>query len=154
MRFFRKEFEMRHWKWLVALLLAATGFILLARAPAARAADHAAQAEQSARVTIEETKQAVVEKMEGNMASVQKTIDELKKKADSVTGEAQAQLKARIAVLEAKRDELNERLAAFQKSSGSAWKKLRGGLDQAWLETSKAFREARSEFESKKSAHE
>jgi uncharacterized coiled-coil DUF342 family protein len=123
-------------------------------ADASQARAKASEAVSASEEYARESKDEIVNKMEVSMATVQKTIDDLKKRADGATGEAQARLRARVAQLEGKRDELNNRLSEFQKSSGNAWKRMRAGLDSAWQETSKAFREARTEFASKKGARE
>ena len=71
-------------------------------------------------------------------------------KLEARSREAEAQWRAKydeqIQELREQRNQVEERLRELQKASDESWKRLREGMELAWDDMSKAFRDAADRF--------
>ena len=95
---------------------------------------------------VNDTKEEFSRKMEANVASVQAQIDSLKKRAADSAQSERDRMNREIGKLELRRDELQARMRALQKSSSNAWSELEDGVAAAWRELKSATSRARAEF--------
>jgi predicted S18 family serine protease len=73
-------------------------------------------------------------------------LKEMKERAEKHDDENQKSRKEAIAKLEEKIAQSKIRLAELEKSGKDAWEVMKKGMDEAWDDLSRAFKEARSKF--------
>ncbi len=95
---------------------------------------------------VEATKEAFVSKTNEELAALDQEIEELKVKARVATAETQKKVNEQIAQIDRERKLMAERLDAVAKSTGNAWKQLRGGAQSAWGELKNSVKKAGREF--------
>ncbi len=125
---------------------------------------HVAEAKTSADKVKKETVEAVdaagayagekkdefAARMKGNLDEMDREIEDLKKESDTKSNEVRQATKKKIRELQTKRDELNQRYDALEKSTGKAWTRMKTGVEKAWGDVRQAYGEAKSELSSKK----
>lgn len=75
-----------------------------------------------------------------------KKVDELKEKAKHATGDAGKIYRSAISDLESKRDVAQKKLKELGSASSGAWQEIKVGVDKAYDELQKAYKEAVAKF--------
>ena len=97
-----------------------------------------------------EKKEEFTARMKSNIDEMDREIQDLKKESEAKSVEAREATKQKIRDLQAKRDDLEKRYEALEKSTGKAWTKMKTGMEKAWGDVRQAYGEAKSELSSKK----
>ncbi len=106
----------------------------------------AAETMEKAKAYAEQQRQEYSKQIQGTIDDLSKKIDELKGQAKNYTGEAQKKIEAGLADLKVKQEQATKKLQEVGSSSGSAWEKLKAGLDKAVSDLQKAYNDASSHF--------
>lgn len=93
-----------------------------------------------------EKKEEFQARMKNNLNELDREIEELKKESESKSVEVREAAKRKIQDVQRKRDELNAKYEAFEKSTGKAWTRMKSGMEKAWGEVRAAYGEAKSEL--------
>jgi chromosome segregation ATPase len=94
------------------------------------------------------TKQdAYQEKIEARLERIAAEIAGLRAIADEAKADARLRLYDEIEDLQAKQQRLRERLEALRTAGDSAWEDIRTGVELAWTDLEKAFRQASKRFQ-------
>lgn len=99
--------------------------------------------------TSEELKQTKAEfegVMKANLEKLEEEVRELKMKAGKLNQAARTKWNEEVAELDAKQKAARDKLDEVTRSTGEAWKSLRGGAKNAWEELEKAVQKARAAF--------
>lgn len=107
------------------------------------ASEAAGTAGAFARSTVEEYKQ----EMRDAISAIDRDIEELRSRAESLTGDAKADAEDAIEDLRDQRDAFITRLNEASADSADAWREVRQGLDAAWADLSQAWQSARDQFD-------
>lgn len=91
-------------------------------------------------------KEVYIDKMAKQLKEWSAGIDELERKLTGATTDLKAGLDIRIDELKFKREELAGKLQALKESGGSAWETLKGGVETALHDFTRALDEARKKF--------
>jgi chromosome segregation ATPase len=89
---------------------------------------------------------AYIEKSTAQLNKWNAEIDELEEKARRVGAEAKAEFRSQIAIVRAKRSELEGNIAKLRQAGDSAWKDLKEGIESSRKALDKAFHSAASNF--------
>ncbi len=140
----------------LSLIVAATVAVTSALASASAQTDKKVSAEKVKKETAEaveaaqefasEKKENFSKTMKANLTELDREIEALKNDVQSTSHEVQDKTKKKIAALQVKRDDLNKKYAAFEKSTGAAWTKMKSGLEKAWTEVRTAYDDAKTEL--------
>ncbi len=84
--------------------------------------------------------------MEANVEAVNERIDTLAARAESLTGDARAQIDEAIESLRDQRDAFMRRINEASADSADAWADLKSGLQDAWKELEQASKDAVDQF--------
>jgi hypothetical protein len=95
---------------------------------------------------VEAAKQEFVSKTNEELAALDKEIEDLKAKARVATAETQKKVNEQIANIERERKLLADKLDEVAKSSGNAWRELKGGAQSAWSQLKNSVKKAGKEF--------
>jgi hypothetical protein len=93
-----------------------------------------------------DTKEAYVEKLQAKLKEWQADIDKLKAKAAQSKADMKIQINEQIGNLESNSQEIQKRLHELGQASGSAWKDIKSGVEQAWGKLDEAVKAAISKF--------
>ncbi len=77
---------------------------------------------------------------------VSKKVDELKQKARHATGDAAKRYQTAISDLQSKRDVAQKKVKELGSASSEAWQEIKMGVDKAYDELQKAYKEAVAKF--------
>lgn len=91
-------------------------------------------------------KEVYVQKLHAKIDEWNAEIDKLKAKGDSVMAEKKAEYQRELAALEAKRNNLKEKIKQLSDAGDSAWEDLRAGVDGALRSIENAVSSAKSRF--------
>ena len=93
------------------------------------------------------TRDEYVDRMKRQLDEWNRDIDRLE--AQAASGEARAKLRYTEQMEKARRrrDDLQQRLDELQRSSGDAWERMKGGVDEAGNALREALADARKELE-------
>lgn len=91
-------------------------------------------------------KSAYVEKIEKKLEEVDAFYKKLQQKGRMAKVDAQIEYTMKLDELNKTKEELLDRLAKFQKSSGEGWESLMTGVEKAYGELKGAFEDAKSKF--------
>jgi len=81
-------------------------------------------------------------KLQKQFEEWKKDLDDLKKRSETASAEAKAEMESRINSLKEKMDEISKILSQISAASDEAWASIRDGVDSAWTSWKKAFNEA------------
>lgn len=95
---------------------------------------------------VEAAKQEFVSKTNEELAALDKEIEGLKEKARVATAETQKKVNEQISQIERERKLAAEKLDEVAKSTGNAWKRLKGGAQSAWKDLKNSVKKAGKEF--------
>lgn len=104
------------------------------------------EAAQSAVDYTMEQKEAFQKSMEKNLNALESEVAELKAKATTAHGAAQAKTNSKIKDLETKQGELQKKMSDLKKSTGKAWVKMKDGMSSAWSKAKETISEAEAEM--------
>jgi hypothetical protein len=125
---------------LMTLTFAALTLLILSAPAAPAAADKLQQDPAKAAPTNEAYEQSMKERL-GKLGA---QLDELKKKADARSEQAEAKLKEHLAEAEIKRQEAVRKLEKLRRASKDSWEKFSADMDKAAKEFEQAFERART----------
>ncbi len=111
----------------------------------ARNTNAPAEAKQSRAAMIDEDKEKFTKKMGKRIDNIEENIDDLKDDAKEASGKTRDDLMRKIGALETRRDDMKKQLDRIEDASGAAWKRMKGGLENAWMEMKKAFKSAKQD---------
>ncbi len=97
-----------------------------------------------------EKKEEFSARMKSNIDEMDREIESLKKESETKSVEVREATKKKIREVQAKRDELNKKYEALEKSTGRAWTRMKSGMEKAWGEVRSAYSEAKTELATKK----
>lgn len=92
------------------------------------------------------TKDEFERALRANLERLDEEIRELKMRLSSLKESATADVKEKIAAVDAKRQVAEAKLDEVRKSAGLAWEHLEEGAERAWDELEEAVRQARNAF--------
>ena len=135
-----------------AVLLTFTGAVSSAagKTTAEKVKKETVEAVDAAGTYAGEKKEEFAARMKGNLDQLDREIEELKTESQTKSVEVREATKRKITALQTKRDEVNKRYAALEKSTGKAWATMKTGVEKAWGDVRNAYGEAKSELSSKK----
>ena len=96
---------------------------------------------------MSETRDAYVRKVKAKLDEWNAEIDKLEAKARQKEAEIKTDYQERIDVLETKREEANDKLAALQSAGDAAWQDLKSGVELAASALGEAVKSARTRFQ-------
>lgn len=94
-----------------------------------------------------EQKEKVQNEMQASLDSMKREISELRAEADRKGAEVKKGTQEKIAALEKKQNELEQKMTKFKASSGRAWDHMKKGLNSAMEELSKSYQKAKAQFD-------
>ena len=109
----------------------------------------AERAEKAAEVAKDYTvakKEEYGRKVEKEFAEQSDKIDALKKKAESLAGEAKAKMQEQFADVEKKREVVKKKMGDLKTSTSQAWDDIKVGIDRAMADMKEAYEKARNRF--------
>lgn len=106
------------------------------------AAETADAAGSFARSTVEQYKHDMREAVR----NIDRDIEKLETRAESLSGDARAQVEDTIEQLRNQRDAFVDRLEQARADTADAWQDIRSGLDRAWNDLEQAGRNALDRF--------
>lgn len=92
------------------------------------------------------TKDAYIRMIEAKLEELDAEIRKLKARAKEESAQAELKLNEMIDQYRADRQDLEKKLEALQKSSGTAWNDMQEGIDRAFQELKASFEKASSRF--------
>jgi chromosome segregation ATPase len=92
------------------------------------------------------SRDAYVEKMKARIDEWNADMAQLEAKARGAQADARLKYDEQIQALKKHRQEAQERLREVQSASEESWERLREGMEAAWNDMSKAFRDAADRF--------
>ncbi|MEZ5551443.1 MAG: hypothetical protein R3E82_11175 [Pseudomonadales bacterium] len=92
------------------------------------------------------TKEALVSKMESRIEQSRLEIDKLKAKAREAKADARLKLNHEIEALEKKKIEVETKVKDLKAASDTAWEDLKAGAESAWKALSSSVSQASSRF--------
>jgi predicted nuclease with TOPRIM domain len=95
---------------------------------------------------MSDEKKAYEEKYQAKLDEWRAEIDKLSAKARQSSADARIRYQEEIEKLKKRRSDAETRLEEMRKSSGEAWRDLKGGADNAWDEVERAFKQAMTRF--------
>lgn len=138
--------------WMSALVFAAvsTGAVAYAKDSSKISAEkvkkETVEAVDAAGVYAGEKKEEFQARMKNNLNEMDREIEELKKESESKSAEVREAAKRKIQAVQKKRDELNAKYEAFEKSTSKAWTRMKSGMEKAWGEVRAAYTDAKTEL--------
>lgn len=102
--------------------------------------------EERGKLSALEERQQVEDEMEKNLEDMAAKIDSLEEQAENATGDREIELNKRIAELETKHDQLQEKLEELRAASGDAWATVKQETEQLWNEASTEAEDAIESF--------
>lgn len=88
-------------------------------------------------------KSAFVETMQGQLAALNRDLDQLSAKVEKSTGAAKAEAKPKLQALRDQADKLNQQLDKAKNATESTWDDVKAGSKKAYNELSDSFQQAR-----------
>lgn len=85
-----------------------------------------------------------VGKIEKRLRRLGKRLDELSAKADVAGTEAQVDFRKQIDHIKEKHAEVHTKLSAYRSAGGQKWDNFKAGVEVAWHDLEKAFKELKS----------
>ncbi|MBI3879632.1 MAG: hypothetical protein HY301_06155 [Verrucomicrobia bacterium] len=104
------------------------------------------EAVDTARNYVADNKDQFLASTEQKFKELDLKIDELGKKAETLTTDAKAEVSRALDALHEQRTELGQKFDDLKKSSQEAWKDAKTGFESAWAELEKAYDNAKSKF--------
>lgn len=107
--------------------------------------------DQAVKTAVEFSQQAKEEfqmNLERQLQDLDTEIGTLREKGSNLRDDAKAQWDRTMAELDTKREAVRTRLAQAGQSTADAWKETQQEAQSAWEDLSRAFRDAKREFES------
>ncbi len=95
---------------------------------------------------VADTKVDYQKSTQQKLDQVSASIDDLKKKAETADGQAQAGLRQSVTDLQKQRDDLQAKLDSLKNSTADAWKDMTSGIDQSLGDLQKASDRAAAQF--------
>lgn len=89
--------------------------------------------------TVEQDRQAYIEKLKAQMDQWDAEIDKLEAKAREAQADQRVRHEEAVQDMRQRRDEAQKMLKRVQEASAASWKDLRTGFDAAWSDVSKAM---------------
>src|SRR6056297_501932 len=89
--------------------------------------------------TVEQDRQAYIEKLKAQMDQWDAEIDKLEAKAREAQADQRIRYEEAVQDMHQRRDEAQKMLKRVQEASAASWKDLRTGFDAAWSDVSKAM---------------
>jgi predicted RNase H-like nuclease (RuvC/YqgF family) len=97
--------------------------------------------------TMTEKRDAYVQQLKAKLDEWNAEIDKLQAKADQAEAGAKIEYQEQIEDLQAKRKDVEAKIAEMQEAGEGAWEDLRQGLENSWEILKGAFAKAKSRFE-------
>jgi uncharacterized coiled-coil DUF342 family protein len=85
-----------------------------------------------------------VGKIEKRLRKLGRQLDELSAKADVAGAEVQVDFRKQIDHIKEKHTEVHTKLSAYRNAGGQKWDNFKAGVEVAWLDLEKAFKELKS----------
>ncbi|MEX0960122.1 MAG: coiled coil domain-containing protein [Burkholderiales bacterium] len=89
---------------------------------------------------------AYVQKMKAKIDEWSADLTRLEAKAETAKAEAKIEYHDQIGSLKKQREEAREKLRELERASEDAWESLRGGMEAAWENIGRAFKDAVNRF--------
>lgn len=106
----------------------------------------AGQAVNTAVEFSQQAKDEFQQRLEARLQELDAEIAQLREKGRDLKDQAKADWERKMTDLETKREAARAKLAELDQSSAEAWKDVQQGVQSAWDELEKAFRDASREF--------
>jgi transketolase len=101
---------------------------------------------ETLRTKKNELKKKIHDKMEQELQEWDKSLKELKLKAERADEKTRGELKKMIGSMQAKKDDLIKRLSGLKKAKDDAWDDVKSGMSSALSDLKGAFQKAASKF--------
>ncbi len=96
-------------------------------------------------------KKKIHDKMEHELQEWEKTLKELKAKAERGDEKTRGELKKMIDSMQTKKDDLKKRVGGMKKAGDDAWDEVKTGMSGAWNDLKGSFQKAASKFKEPRS---
>lgn len=135
----------------VFLVLGLAGSIVYATDKAQAVRQKVSETMDAAGEYTKEQKEEVQKNFDDKMNVISAEIADLKKNAETSTGEVKKGLDEKIKHLEKKQKSLEKDMARWRKSSGKAWEEMKSGMSVAMEKLNESYQKAKKEFSDQKS---